>query len=305
MTTGNGADPPTPLVSLDDVSVSFRAAARDWRRQTTLLRALDGVSLEIRRGETLALVGESGSGKTTAARTLIRLYTPSAGRIIFDGSDVTSVSGRALRGLRRRVQMVFQDPYASLNPRMTVGDIIAEPLRAYRVGGRQDRRVRVARAARARRAAGGVGGSLSARVLGRPAPAIGIARALALSPDLLLADEPVSALDVSIQAQIVNLLKDLQAQLGLTYCSSRTISPSSEHRRPCSRHVPREDRRDGPDRRAVLGAVAPLHAVAAVGRPGAGLPARAAPRAHRAVRRHPRARSIPRLAAGFTPAAHT
>src|SRR5207245_2450803 len=127
----------------EGLTVEFHVAAHDWRARPTALRALDGVGFEILRGETLAVVGESGCGKTTLGRTLLSLHRPQAGRIVFDGVDLTSLSGRRLRAFRRRAQMVFQDPYASLDPRMKVEEAIAEPLRAYRIGSRADRRRRV------------------------------------------------------------------------------------------------------------------------------------------------------------------
>jgi oligopeptide transport system ATP-binding protein len=205
-----------PLVSLESLTVDFRVSSRAWRGGSVTLRALDDVSLEIQRGETLALVGESGCGKTTTGRTLIRLYRPVRGRIVFDGADVTSVSGAKLRDFRRRVQMVFQDPYASLNPRMKVEDVIAEPLLAYGVGGRSERRDRVRELLDLVGLPPDAGRRFPHAFSGGQRQRIGIARALVLGPDLLIADEPVSALDVSIQAQIVNLMKDLQGELGLT-----------------------------------------------------------------------------------------
>ena len=208
-------DSPDLILAVEDLKTHFQAHSRKGGHGT--VRAVDGVSLQLRRGEALGLVGESGSGKSTVARTIMRLDRPTAGRILFEGVDLAKLSKSQLRRARPRIQMVFQDPYASLNPRMRIGDIIAEPIVLHeRVDGREtERRV----------------GELLERV-GLPATAarryphefsggqrqrVGVARALAAKPDLIVADEPVSALDVSIQAQLLNLLKDLQRDFGLTY----------------------------------------------------------------------------------------
>ncbi|MEO3471826.1 dipeptide ABC transporter ATP-binding protein [Roseomonas sp. CAU 1739] len=186
-------------------------------KQVGVVRAVDGVSFTVKRGETLALVGESGCGKSTTARLVLRLIEPSAGTINFEGVDVTRITGAAQRAMRRRMQIVFQDPYASLNPRLTVADTIAEPMIVHGIGDAASRRKRVEellglvglRAFHAQRYPHEFSGGQRQR--------IGIARALSVQPDLVVCDEPVSALDVSIQAQVVNLLKDLQRRFGLAY----------------------------------------------------------------------------------------
>jgi oligopeptide transport system ATP-binding protein len=205
------------LVRVENLVKHFPARGR-WGRNTAPVRAVDGVSLEVTAGETLGLVGESGCGKSTLGRLVLRLLDPTSGRIEFEGTDITGMGPRALRPLRRRMQIIFQDPYSSLNPRMTVRTALSEPLRVHRlVQGRGEEEARVA--------------ALLSRVGLRPEhmdryphefsggqrQRIGIARALAVEPRFIVCDEPISALDVSIQAQIVNLLKDLQDELGLTY----------------------------------------------------------------------------------------
>src|SRR5437868_9025900 len=180
-------------------------------------RAVDGVSFEILRGETLGLVGESGCGKSTTGRCLLRLIEPTQGKIQFEGREVTAMGKGELRQLRREMQIIFQDPNASLNPRMKIGDIVAEPLVIHKIGSRLEQRERVAWLL------GKVGldadfmKRYSHEFSGGQLQRIGVARALALNPKLIVADEPVSALDVSVQAQVVNLLQDLQAEFGLTY----------------------------------------------------------------------------------------
>ena len=206
------------LLRLEDVKVWFPITEGIViERHVGDIRAVDGVSFTLRRGETLGLVGESGCGKTTTGRAIIRLYEPTAGRIIFDNVDISTISGPALRGMRRRMQMIFQDPYASLNPRMNVASIIAEPMEIHGVGTPRERRER------GRELLGTVGlnpdfaDRYPHEFSGGQRQRIGVARALALNPDLVVADEPISALDVSIQAQIINLLERLRGEFGLTY----------------------------------------------------------------------------------------
>jgi len=210
------AETDNPLVVVRDLRTWFPVRGR-WVG-TSYVRAVDGVSFDIAAGRTLALVGESGSGKTTVGRTLPRLIPATEGRVRFDGRDLFTLPARQMRRLRRRMQIIFQDPYGSLNPRMTVGGIVGEPLKVHRLcESARDRRRRVAELlgrvglepAHARRYPHEFSGGQRQR--------IGIARALASEPDFIVCDEPVSALDVSIQSQILNLLGDLQAELGLTY----------------------------------------------------------------------------------------
>ena len=198
-----------------------RGLSKHYRVGRQVLRAVDGVSLAVRAGETLGLVGESGCGKSTLGRCLLRLSDVSGGAVAFEGTDITRMSERALRRLRPRMQMVFQDSYAALNPRRRIGDLVAEPLRVHPgPGGRRGRGEIAARLAELVRLVGLPETALQRyphEFSGGQRQRINIARALALSPALVVADEPVSALDVSIQAQIVNLFMDLQARLGLTY----------------------------------------------------------------------------------------
>ena len=206
-----------PLVRVRDLVKHFPIRGGIMQRTIATVQAVDGVSFEVRRGETLGLVGESGCGKTTVGRLILRLIEPTSGSIEFDGTELTALSGSALKPYRRRMQIIFQDPYASLDPRTPIGDSIGEGLRIHNLGSDAERRAKVAKmmdlvglqSYHARRYPHEFSGGQRQR--------IGIARALVLEPDLIVCDEPVSALDVSIQAQVLNLLKQLQRELGLTY----------------------------------------------------------------------------------------
>jgi peptide/nickel transport system ATP-binding protein len=207
-----------PLVSVRDLRKHFPLGSRFLSGERAAVRAVDGVSFDLIRGETLSLVGESGCGKSTVARTVLRLLEATGGEILFDGEDVRAMDREALRRFRRRAQIIFQDPFSSLNPRMTVGQALGEVLSFHGLGG--DRR---GREARIRELLDLVGLSTEdARrypheFSGGQRQRVGIARALAVEPDFIVCDEPVSALDVSVRAQVVNLLQDLQKELGLTY----------------------------------------------------------------------------------------
>jgi oligopeptide/dipeptide ABC transporter ATP-binding protein len=200
-----------PLVEIRDLKKHFPVP------HTQVVRAVDGVSFTINRGETLGLVGESGCGKTTVGRCILRLIEPTSGEIRFDGRDLLSLDRGEMRALRRRMQIIFQDPYSSLNPRMKVGSIISEPLEIHHVGDRRERKDRVAELLRVVGLDPDYANRYPHQFSGGQRQRIGIARALALNPDFIVADEPVSALDVSVQAQVVNLMQDLQERFGLTY----------------------------------------------------------------------------------------
>ncbi|NPV55943.1 MAG: dipeptide ABC transporter ATP-binding protein [Anaerolineae bacterium] len=187
------------------------------RRQIGAVHAVDDISFDIRAGETLGLVGESGCGKSTTGRTILQLYRPTSGQVLFHGEDLTRMNRNGLRGTRRKMQMIFQDPYASLNPRMSVGEIIGEPMLVHRMGNRREIEARTSELLEMVGLNPGYVKRYPHEFSGGQRQRIGIARALALNPELIVCDEPISALDVSIQAQVVNLLEDLQRDLNLTY----------------------------------------------------------------------------------------
>jgi oligopeptide transport system ATP-binding protein len=210
--------PRGPLLEVTDLKMYFPITSGVLvSRHVGDVRAVDGVSLKIEREETLGLVGESGCGKSTIGRTIMRLYNPTAGRIVLDGQDITTIGGAELRAVRRRMQMIFQDPYASLNPRMTAAGIVSEPLEIHGVDPVGGRRERVRELLATVGLDPDYGDRYPHEFSGGQRQRIGVARALALNPDLIVADEPISALDVSIQAQIINLLERLQSEFGLTY----------------------------------------------------------------------------------------
>jgi peptide/nickel transport system ATP-binding protein len=207
-----------PLVELEHLKVYFPIkSGLLLDRHIGDIRAVDDISLTIKRGETLGLVGESGCGKSTVGRTILRLYKPTAGRIVFDGKDISQLGEGELRPLRRRMQMVFQDPFASLNPRHSVGRIVGEPLRTHGLANRKESAGRVSDLLRTVGLPQDATGRYPHEFSGGQRQRIGLARALALNPDFIVADEPVSALDVSIQAQIINLFEELQEEFELTY----------------------------------------------------------------------------------------
>jgi oligopeptide transport system ATP-binding protein len=206
------------LLEVKDLKMYFPVTAGlIFQRKVADVKAVDGISFNVKRGETLGLVGESGCGKSTTGRAILQLYRPTAGTVNFDGTDLTKLKGGDLRRFRRRMQMIFQDPYASLNPRMSVGSIIAEPLAIHNLAKGKARKDRVQQLLSEVGLNPYYANRYPHEFSGGQRQRIGIARALAVEPDFIVCDEPVSALDVSIQAQIVNLLEDLQERFGLTY----------------------------------------------------------------------------------------
>lgn len=207
---------PIPLLDVRGLTKRFPVKAKPFSRQKKFVHAVEDVSFSVGRGEVVGLVGESGSGKTTIGRTIMRLTDPTSGQIVYDGTDIAHLPRRQMMAFRRKIQMVFQDPFASLNPRSKVGELIAEGMEIHGIGTPAERQAEVSRLL------GLVGLSAEAaqrfphEFSGGQRQRIGIARALAVSPGFIVADEPVSALDVSVQAQVLNLLQDLKEQLGLT-----------------------------------------------------------------------------------------
>jgi oligopeptide/dipeptide ABC transporter ATP-binding protein len=205
------------ILEVENLKMHFPVRGGIFRRRTGQVHAVDGVSFKVEHGQTLGIVGESGCGKTTIGRTIVRLYKPTAGRVLFDGKDLSLADRQQMRRLRRDMQMIFQDPFESLNSRHMIGDIIEEPFAIHNIGNAQERKAEVGRLLER------VGLSPSAATRfphefsGGQRQRIGIARAIALKPKLMICDEPVSALDVSIQSQILNLLLELQQEMGLSY----------------------------------------------------------------------------------------
>jgi len=205
------------LLDVQNLVMHFPIYRGVIRRQVGAVHAVDGISFSVQRGETLGLVGESGCGKSTTGRTILQLYKPTAGNVVFDGVDLVKLKGEEMRKMRRKLQMIFQDPYASLNPRMTVGDIIAEPLMVHNAATGKEIQDRIEYLLNIVKLNPSFANRYPHEFSGGQRQRIGVARALALQPSFIVCDEPISALDVSIQAQVINLLEELQNQFNLTY----------------------------------------------------------------------------------------
>src|SRR5512133_3100529 len=205
------------ILRVEDLVEHFPIYRGVVRRQVGAVHAVDGVSFDIYEGETLGLVGESGCGKSTTGRTVLQLYRPTSGKVVFDGVNLVTLKGEDLCQMRRKMQMIFQDPYASLNPRMTVGDIIGEPLMIHNIVNQKEMEERVASLLKLVGLNPFFANRYPHEFSGGQRQRIGVARALSLQPSFIICDEPISALDVSIQAQVVNLLEDLQKEFNLTY----------------------------------------------------------------------------------------
>ncbi|MBK8619463.1 MAG: ATP-binding cassette domain-containing protein [Anaerolineales bacterium] len=205
------------LLKVEDLKMHFPIYKGLIRRQVGAVHAVDGISFDVMRGETLGLVGESGCGKSTTGRAILQLYKPTAGKIVFDGTNLVSLKSEDMRLMRRKMQMIFQDPYASLNPRMTVGEIVGEPLLVHNIASGREVDEQVAHLLEIVKLNPSFSTRYPHEFSGGQRQRIGIARSLALHPSFIVCDEPISALDVSIQAQVVNLLEELQEQFNLTY----------------------------------------------------------------------------------------
>jgi len=207
----------TDLIKIKNIVKLFPLTGGFFGKSAGAVHAVNGVSLDIKKGETLGLVGESGSGKSTLGMLILRLIDADEGNIIFDGQDITKMNQKEMRKLRKQMQVIFQDPYASLNPRMTVGEIVEEPLLVHKIGNKKERMDRVRELISLVGLAKDAQGKYPHEFSGGQRQRVGIARAIALNPRFIIADEPVSALDVSIRGEIINLMNDLQAKFGLTY----------------------------------------------------------------------------------------
>ncbi len=205
------------ILHVEHLVKHFPILAGIFQRQVGVVHAVDGISFSIRQGETFGLVGESGCGKSTAGRSILQLYRPTSGKVFFDGVDLVNLKSEGLRKMRQRMQMIFQDPYASLNPRMTIREIVGEPLVVHGASVNKEFNEKVDQLLKTVRLNPGFATRYPHEFSGGQRQRIGIARALALEPEFIICDEPISALDVSIQAQVINLLEDLQETLGLTY----------------------------------------------------------------------------------------